>query len=56
MSYFYLGDNHCHNFRALGDANGKYNVAMDLVSYAVGYNLSPFFIAYICLHSGKLAP
>ncbi len=25
----------------------------DSVRYAVGYNLSPVFLAYICLHFGK---
>lgn len=40
------------------NVNIKCNVAMDSVSYAVGYNLSHmfFYLAWICLHFGKLVP
>lgn len=31
----------------MGDVNGKYGVAMDSVSYDVGYNLNPVHIASI---------
>lgn len=38
----------------MGDVNRKYNVAMDSVSYGVGYNLNPVRIASICSQLSEL--
>ncbi len=60
LSYSYLGHNHAESFGTTvtiiwGDVNKKYNVAMESVSFAVGYNLCPVFSLYIYLHFSKLA-
>lgn len=34
----------------------KRNFAIDSVSYVVGYSRNPIFLAYICVHFGKVAP